>query len=102
MKGLRGQGGFSRRDWYSSRAFNQLPSGPQLATRLTTMASLHLGAISKLQNGLRSAFTEGWAMMNERCASSGRQGKRLVESVLSEVQRLAVERRTVRRVMSSS
>jgi hypothetical protein len=24
----KGPGGFSRRDWYSSRAFNRLPSGP--------------------------------------------------------------------------
>src|SRR5215207_7955780 len=27
-KGVKGPGGFSRRDWYSSRAFNRLPPGP--------------------------------------------------------------------------
>jgi hypothetical protein len=27
-QGVKGPGGFSRRDWYSSRAFNHLPPGP--------------------------------------------------------------------------
>jgi hypothetical protein len=63
---------------------------------------LQLFAIPKSQNDLRSAFTLCWAMVDERCASSGGPAKLLVEVAHPEVQRLAVERRSVRRVMSSS
>jgi hypothetical protein len=39
---------------------------------------LCLDSIPKIQNGLRFAFTLYWAMVAERCASSGAQGKHIV------------------------
>jgi hypothetical protein len=43
----------------------------KLASAKEPQAVLCLDAIPKIQNSLRSAFTLCWAMVAERCASSG-------------------------------
>ena len=48
-------------------------------------AVLCFDASLKIQNNLRSAFTLCWAMVRERCASSGGQGRHLYCCVLGGV-----------------
>ena len=63
---------------------------------------MRLDASPKIQIILSYASTLCWAMVHERCAWSGGEGKHIVKGVLWIVQRLVVERRRVRMVMSSS
>src|SRR3712207_9285481 len=82
----------SRAEWRRARS-----QGRDQRLRL---GSLGLDAIPKTQNDLSVASTLCWALVPEGCAWSGGQGKYLVEVVLSDIQRLAVERRRVDRKRS--
>jgi hypothetical protein len=75
---IKGPGGFSRRDWYSSRAFNRLPPGP-VAPRQTPQdgkAAYYPGCclLSHRANGEPDSSSEGvmhlWIMSLVPCTCS--------------------------------